>query len=493
MSSPLPERPDIVLIGAGVMSASFAALIRSLDPALSIAAFETLDACGLESSQAWNNAGTGHAAYCELNYTSQRPDGSVDISKALDVNTEFDISRQLWAHWVREGWIDDPARFIRTCPHMSFVWGQKNVAFLRARYDAMSAHHCFAGMEYTEDPDIIAQWAPLVMQGRDRTQPLAATRTMAGTDVDFGALTRALFGHLAPMGGMSVQYRHQVTGLSREADGRWRVTAREIGTGKTVSVSAGFVFVGAGGAALKMLQAAHLPEAHGYAGFPVSGQWLRCDDPDLAARHFAKVYGKAAVGSPPMSVPHLDTRVIDGRRYLLFGPYAGFTTKFLKRGSWTDLPGAARPDNILPMIQVGMDNVALVKYLVEQVVQSDSQRFSALLDYFPDAAQPQWERAVAGQRVQIIKKENGRGVLKFGTEIVRAGDNSLVAVLGASPGASIAGSIALQVVETCFGDRLASEWRDALLKIFPFYGRDFKTDAEACMASRHDTGAVLHI
>lgn len=493
MPSASQDRPDIVLIGAGVMSASFAALIRSLDPALTITAFETLDACGLESSQAWNNAGTGHAAYCELNYTSERPDGSIDISKALNVNTEFDVSRQLWAHWVREGWIADPASFIRNCPHISFVWGEKNTAFLKARHAAMTAHHCFAEMDYAENPATIAEWAPLVMQGRDSTQKLAATRVTAGTDVDFGALTRALFAKMDTLGGVTVNYRHKVTGLKKEADGRWRVTAQNMHDGSTACVSAGFVFVGAGGASLEMLQAANLPEAHGYAGFPVSGQWLRCDDPAIASQHFGKVYGKAAVGSPPMSVPHLDTRVIDGERHLLFGPYAGFTTKFLKRGSWSDLLRSMRADNIMPMMQVGMGNLSLVKYLVEQVLQSDDKRFSALEDYYPTASKPNWQRAIAGQRVQIIKRENGRGVLKFGTEIVRAEDNSLVAVLGASPGASIAGSIALQVVEKCFGRQLSSEWKAALLKIFPFYGTDFKTDREACLTSRRETGAALHI
>ncbi len=432
------QRPDIVLIGAGVMSASFAALIRSLDPSLTISVFETLDSCARESSEAWNNAGTGHAAYCELNYTTRRKDGSIDIAKALDVNTEFDLSRQLWTYLVEKNWIDNPSAFIRNCPHMSFVRGEENVAFLRARYEAMVQHHCFDTMSYSEDAATIAQWAPLMMGRRISGEKLAATRVTEGTDVDFGTLTRLLFSRLEQEQGVSVHYRHKVTALTREPGGRWRVSTLDTSTGETKTISAGFVFVGAGGAALDLLKRADLPEAHGYAGFPVSGLFLHADNLDLCQRHTAKVYGKAAVGSPPMSVPHLDTRVIGGRPYLLFGPYAGFTTKFLKSGRWTDLPRSITRDNIKAMLDVMVDNRDLVRYLVGQVIQKQSSRFAALQDFYPAAREHDWRVAVAGQRVQIIKTENGRGTLKFGTEVLSAQDRSLAAVLGASPGASIA-------------------------------------------------------
>lgn len=492
MSQTFQERPDIVLIGAGVMSASFAALIRSLDPSLSITLFESLETSARESSGAWNNAGTGHAAYCELNYTTQRKDGSIDIAKALDVNTEFDLSRQFWAHLVTTGWIDDPAKFIRRCPHMSFVQGEQNVAFLRARYEAMVRHHCFDTMSYSEDPDVIAQWAPLMMARRRPGVPLAATRVEQGTDVDFGTLTRKLFARLRQESGVELHYRHKVTALDREPDGRWRVSVVNCETGETRSVSTGFVFVGAGGAALELLKGADLPEAHGYAGFPVSGLFLHADNLDLCQRHTGKVYGKAAVGSPPMSVPHLDTRIIGGRPYLLFGPYAGFTTKFLKSGRWSDLPRSITTDNAKAMFNVMVDNRDLVRYLIGQVMQKPSARFKALQEFYPSARYHDWRVTVAGQRVQIIKTEDGRGKLKFGTEVLSTKDHSLAAVLGASPGASIAASVALKVVQQNFADRL-SEWRERLRAIIPSYGLNLQTDETACRAIRADTGKILKI
>ncbi|WP_083278316.1 malate dehydrogenase (quinone) [Kozakia baliensis] len=495
MSFTAQDRPDVVLIGAGIMSATFAALLRSLDPSLSVVAFETLDACGLESSQAWNNAGTGHAGNCELNYTPQKPDGSVDISKALEVNNQFDLSRNFWAYCVRNGWVKDPASFIRLCPHMSLVWGEKDVAFLKARHKAMSSHHCFEGMEYSEDSATITKWAPLTMHGRDPSQKVAATFYRGGTDVDFGALTRALFGHMEATAQITTFYRHKITSMAREPDQRWRLTAKSQTDNSSVTVSARFVFIGAGGAALEMLQAADIPEARSYAGFPVSGQWLRCDDPSIVGQHHAKVYGKAAVGSPPMSVPHLDTRVINGRSHLLFGPYAGFTTKFLKRGSWTDFYRSLNTKNILPTVQVAEDNFSLLKYLVQQITQSSNKRFSSLHAFYPQAQKDEWKLSIAGQRVQIIKpNEKNRGTLKFGTELVRSADKSLVALLGASPGASVAAAVALQVIETCFADRLSDPtWQRRLHEIFPIYGIDLKNDAETLRANRQQTGEILKI
>ena len=331
------DTPNVVLIGAGIMSATLGAVLKELEPSLSIAMFETLKDCAQESSQAWNNAGTGHAANCELNYTPLRPDGGVDISKALSVNTEFDLSRQLWAYFVRKGAIPDPRAFLHPCPHMSFVWGRENVAFLRTRFKEMSAHHCFAGMEYSEDRVKIAEWAPLIVEGRDEAQPIAATRIITGTDVDYGALTHLLIAALSNEPGFDLRYNRQVVALDRESGGRWRVTIEDTYDGTRESVSAGFVFIGAGGASIELLQKSGIPEGRGYGGFPVSGIWLRCDDNGVTKRHHAKVYGKAASGSPPMSVPHLDTRVIGDHTSLLFGPYAGFSSRFLKHGSLTDL------------------------------------------------------------------------------------------------------------------------------------------------------------
>ncbi|MGU3475849.1 malate dehydrogenase (quinone) [Methylobacterium sp. D48H] len=493
------DAPDVVLIGAGIMSATFGTMLKELEPTLRIAMFETLHDCAQESSEGWNNAGTGHAANCELNYTPQRPDGSVDIAKALEVNTEFDISRQLWAHLVRKGAIPDPRAFIHPCPHMSFVWGAENVAFLKARYAAMSAHHCYHGMEYSEDPQVIAGWAPLIIEGRDPGEPIAATRIVTGTDVDYGALTHLLVKQLAAQPGFAVHYNRKVVALDRVDDGRWAVTVEDTYDGTRQTVTAKFVFIGAGGGSLPLLQASKIPEGRGYGGFPVSGIWLRCDVDAVSARHHAKVYGKAASGSPPMSVPHLDTRIIGGKRSLLFGPYAGFSSRFLKHGSLTDLFTALTPHNIVPLLDVAKDNVALTEYLVGQVLQSSDHQFATLKDFFPKALKQDWTSAVAGQRVQTIKptgKTNPleEGYLEFGTELVAAADNSICALLGASPGASTAAFIAVEVLEKCFADRLTPDaWLPRLKAVIPTYGIDLKRDAEACRRTRAETAPVLRI
>lgn len=495
MSNSSIDNPDVVLIGAGIMSATLGTFLKELQPDLSIAMYERLGDCGQESSNSWNNAGTGHAANCEMNYTPQRADGSVDISEALEVNTEFDISRQLWAYLVRQGAIPDPRAFIHPCPHMSFVWGDENVAFLRTRFNEMSAHHCYHGMEFSDDPAQIAQWAPLIMEGRTPGEKVAATRIITGTDVDYGSLTHLLVAQLQARTGFAVHYNQQVVGLQREADGRWRVTVENNADKSRQSVSAKFVFIGAGGDAIDLLQMSGIPEGRGFGGFPVSGIWLRCDIDAVSERHHAKVYGKAASGSPPMSVPHLDTRIIGGKKSLLFGPYAGFSTKFLKQGSLLDLFESITLSNITPLLDVAKDNLKLTEYLIGQVLQSPSHQFGVLKQFFPNAAPDDWAKAVAGQRVQIIKPDHrGGGALEFGTELVPAGDKSLVALLGASPGASTAAFIAVKVLEACFDDHLTDDgWLPALKRIIPTYGIDLKTDAQACASVRAETAAVLKI
>lgn len=492
--SAIPETSDIVLIGAGIMSATLGTVLKELEPSLSVTMFETLHDCGQESSQAWNNAGTGHAANCELNYTPQRPDGSVDISKALEVNTEFDISRQLWAHLVGKGAIPDPRAFLHPCPHMSFVWGDDNVEFLRERHREMAAHHCYHGMEFSEDPEKIAAWAPLIIEGREPGQPIAATRIISGADVDYGALTHLLVKQLQAQSGFSVHYKHRVVALARD-DGRWLVTVENVATTERTTTSARFVFAGAGGGALDILQKSGIPEGNGYAGFPVSGIWLRCDVDEISTRHHAKVYGKAAHGSPPMSVPHLDTRIIGGKRSLLFGPYAGFSSKFLKHGSYADLLRSVEPGNILPMLAVARDDWQLSEYLIGQVLQTSEHQFAALQGFFPKAQREDWQRAVAGQRVQIIKPDpQHTGVLEFGTELVASADKSFVALLGASPGASTAAFIAMEVLQKCFDDKLTPDgWLGALKQMIPTYGIDLKQDASACRDSRARTAKVLHL
>lgn len=487
--------PDIALIGAGIMSATLGTLLKELEPSLTITIYETLEDCGLESSDSWNNAGTGHAANCELNYTPQRPDGSVDISEALKVNTEFDLSRQLWSHLVRKGAIPDPQAFIHPCPHMSFVWGAENVAFLRKRFAEMSAHHCYHGMEYSEERAKIAEWAPLIMEGRDDKEPFAATRIITGTDVDYGSLTHLLMRHLSAQPGVQVLYKHRILGLRRENGGVWQLEVEDNAARRKLTAAAKFVFIGAGGDAIMLLQKSRIPEGHGYGGFPVSGIWLRCDDRAVSDRHHVKVYGKAAEGSPPMSVPHLDTRIIGGKKSLLFGPYAGFSTKFLKRGSLTDLFRSIEPGNILPMLAVARDNMPLAEYLVGQVLQSAAHQFAVLQQFYPRAVRHEWREAVAGQRVQIIKPDPRKeGVLEFGTELVAAADKSLVALLGASPGASTAAAIAVGVLEKCFaGELTQSGWLPRLKQIIPTYGIDLTRDADACRKIRAETAQTLRV
>lgn len=490
----LPDKADIVLIGAGIMSATLGTLLKALEPSASVVVLETLGDCAQESSDGWNNAGTGHAANCELNYTPERPDGSVDIAKALEVNTEFDLSRQLWSWLVRNGAIPDPQAFIHACPHMSFVSGAENVDFLHRRFAAMSAHHCYHGMEFTQDPKQIGQWAPLVTEGRDPAEPIAATRIVTGADVDYGALTHLLMAHLTAQGA-SVGYHCHVDELTRQADGTWRIGVRDTRDGTRGSLAAKFVFIGAGGGALELLQKSGIPEGHGFGGFPVSGIWLRCDTDAVSERHHAKVYGKAPHGSPPMSVPHLDTRIVGGKRSVLFGPYAGFSTRFLKQGSLTDLFRSVRPGNVLPMLAVARDDWQLSEYLIGQVLQTAQHQFAMLQTFYPLARRADWVRAVAGQRVQIIKPDQQHtGVLEFGTEVVAASDQSLVALLGASPGASTAAFIATEVLHKCFADRLTPDgWLPRLKQIIPTFGVDLRVDADACRAIRAETAAVLNL
>jgi malate dehydrogenase (quinone) len=475
-----PAGPDVVLIGAGVMSATLAILLKELQPDLTMEIFESLEGIATESSDAWNNAGTGHAALCELNYTPQKADGSVDCSKAFQINESFKISAQFWAYLVENKRIASPKSFISRIPHLSFVRGAEDVAFLRKRYEGLSRHHLFNNMEFSDDPKRLAEWIPLVMEGRDPAEPVAATRVEIGTDVNFGALTRHLVAYLQGQDGVTVRVRHEVLNLRRQSDASWRLHVLDRATGAKRFVRAKFVFLGAGGGALPLLQKSGIPEGRGFGGFPVSGQWLCCENEELIAKHFAKVYGKASVGAPPMSVPHLDTRMIEGRRGLLFGPFAGFTTKYLKNGSLFDFPLAIKPDNLVPMTAAAFQNIDLTRYLIGQVLQSPNDRLAALKEFVPQAQMKDWKLQVAGQRVQVIKKDPKKGgILQFGTEVICSKDGSIAALLGASPGASTSVEIMLKIIQQCFPDKIASvAWQTKLKQMIPSHGESLAKDAD---------------
>ncbi len=488
-------RTDVVLIGAGIMSATLGIMLKQLEPELSIEIYERMDAAATESSDAWNNAGTGHSAFCELNYTPQLPDGTIETAKAVKIAESFEISKQFWASTVQSGYICPPKNFIRSIPHISFVWGEKNVEYLKRRHEAMVRHPLFKEMEFSDDPAVLRKWIPLVMAGRSSQEKVAATRMAIGTDVNFGALTKCMFAKLKDLPDTNLHFKHEVKKLHQGSDGTWNIVVKDHVTGKSRKVRAGFVFIGAGGGSLPLLLKSGIKEGKGFGGFPVSGQWLVCTNPSVIEKHHAKVYGKAEVGSPPMSVPHLDTRVINGQRALLFGPYAGFSTKFLKKGSFLDLLLSIRLNNIIPMISAGLANIPLTRYLVGQVVQSPEDRIRALKNYYPEAKAEDWKLEVAGQRVQVIKKDPEKGgILEFGTEVVSEADGSLAALLGASPGASTAVAIMLNLLERCFSGKFKSEkWQVKLRELIPSFGLSLDEHPERCAELREWTSAVLSL
>ena len=489
------EKTDVLLIGGGIMSASLGTWLQELQPDWKQVMVEKLDNVALESSNGWNNAGTGHSANMELNYTPERPDGTIDVTKALEINEQFMISRQFWSSQVKRGILNNPHSFINSTPHMSFVWGDKNVDYLGKRYDALQKTTLFQGMKFSTDHQQIAQWAPLVMAGRDPQQKVAATWTPVGTDVNYGEITRQLIGSLKKNNHFTLQTSSEVTEFKRNGDNSWHVTIEDVNSGKQHAIDAKYVFIGAGGGALKLLQKTGIPEADNYAGFPVGGSFLMTENPDVTRQHMEKVYGQASVGAPPMSVPHIDARFIDGKRVVLFGPFATFSTKFLKQGSFFDLLSTTTTSNVMPMTHVGLDNFDLVKYLVSQVMLSDDDRFAALKEYYPEARKEDWKLIQAGQRVQIIKKDADKGgVLKLGTEVVVDQQRTISALLGASPGASTAAPITLNVIKKLFPEQFNSpEWQSKIRGIVPSFGQNLNGNVALTQQVWDDTAATLEL
>lgn len=481
---------DVILIGAGIMSATLGSMLKELMPKWNITVFEKLASAGEESSHELNNAGTGHAALCELNYTAEKPDGSVDISKAIKVNEQFQESMQFWSYLVSSKLIRNPQDFIMPLPHMSMVQGEANVAYLKRRFEAMASNPLFQGMEFSDDPNELMEWIPLIMKDRTSKEPIAATKMDTGTDVNFGALTRMLFDHLKKKN-VTVKYNHSVADLNRTSNGSWELKVRNAG-GQMERHKAKFVFIGGGGGSLPLLQKSGIPEGKHIGGFPISGLFMVCNNPEVVARHHAKVYGKAKVGAPPMSVPHLDTRFIDNKKSLLFGPFAGFSPKFLKTGSMFDLIGSVKPNNVFTMLAAGAKNLSLTKYLIEQVMLSKEKRMEELREFIPNAKSEDWDMLVAGQRVQVIKDTvaGGKGTLQFGTEVVSAADGSVAALLGASPGASTAVSVMLEVIGKCFPQHLKA-WEPKIKEMIPSYGVSLLNNPELIRDIHESTSRTL--
>ncbi len=516
------KKYDAVLIGGGIMTATLGVLLKELMPQLSIGIFERLEKVASESSDAWNNAGTGHSAFCELNYTPENESGEIDVKKAIKIASQFEESLQFWSYLVAEKILKKPNSFINSVPHISFVWGNENVEFLKKRYEALSKSTLFKGMKYSENVNTLKIWMPLVMQNRPKNIPFAATNMPIGTDINFGELTTQLINYLDNnLDSVDVFLAHEVTDLKKikpteleiglknlkelvkpntnkkniDETYNWELEIEDLKNNDTHHIQTNFVFIGAGGAALPLLEKSDIEEAEGYGGFPISGQWLRCKNEKIIENHAAKVYGKASVGSPPMSVPHLDTRIINGKKELLFGPFAGFSTKFLKKGSYLDLPKSIEFSNILPMISAGINNIPLTKYLVEQVMQSPEDRLNTLKEYFPDAKIEDWELIVAGQRVQVIKKdEEEGGVLEFGTELIASADGTIAGLLGASPGASTSVSIMLKVIKTCFAQFYNSDqFQQKLKTIIPSYNSQELENELYIKNSRRKTAKILEL
>jgi len=499
----MKEDVDVILIGGGIMSTTLGVMLLELEPTWKVHIYERLPSAGEEASNGWNNAGTGHAALCELNYTPEdEATGKIDVSKAIGINEKFQVSRQLWAYLVKSKLLPTPKTFINRTPHMSFCKGEKNVDFLRRRCELLQKEPLFEEMEFTTDVDQIREWAPLLLQGREMSardtakcaEPIAVTRVAEGTDVDYGTLTKHLVRAFIAKGGV-YQSLSSAQSFTKDADGQWRVRIHkeDLSAGGTKEVRAPFVFIGAGGATIQLLQKTGIPEIQGFGAFPISGQFLCCQNPAIVAKHPNKIYGMASVGAPPMSVPHLDARIVDGQPMILFGPFAGFSPRYLKTSGVTDVVSTIRHHNLIPMAAAGLQNLDLVVYLAKELAATKEQKLQALREFIPDARAEDWAYTWAGQRVQIMKKDPKKiGVLQFGTEVVSSADGSMCGLLGASPGASVSADICLNVLKSCFPSKKA-DWKPKLSEMIPSYGENLNSDAHKARQNMAYTAKVLEL
>ncbi|WP_336849432.1 L-lactate dehydrogenase (quinone) [Staphylococcus nepalensis] len=488
------ESKDVILIGAGVLSTTFGSMLNELEPDWNIKLYERLDRPGEESSNERYNAGTGHAALCELNYTVQQPDGSINIEKAKEINEQFEISKQFWGHLVKNKYIENPREFIHPLPHISFVRGKNNVKFLKDRYEAMKNFPMFDNIEYTEDIEEMRKWIPLMMQGHSASDIMAASKINEGTDVNFGELTRKMAANLEKDPHVEVQYHHKVLDFNQRNDGKWEVHIRNVNTGETQTQLADYVFIGAGGAAIPLLQKTGIPESKHLGGFPITGQFLTCTNPNVIEEHGAKVYGKEPPGTPPMTVPHLDTRFINGQKTLLFGPFASIGPKFLKYGSNLDLFKSVKPYNITTLLAAAAKNLPLLKYSFDQILMTKEGCMNHLRTFYPEARDEDWQLYTAGKRVQVIKdtEEYGKGFIQFGTEVINSEDHSVIALLGESPGASTSVSVALEVLEKNFSE-YKNDWEPKIKKMIPSYGKSLIDDVDLMRKTRRQTSKDLEL
>ncbi|RTX71728.1 malate dehydrogenase (quinone) [Mammaliicoccus sciuri] len=485
---------DVILIGAGILSTTFGSFLKNIEPDWNIKLFERLEQPAIESSNEKNNAGTGHAALCELNYTVEQEDGSIDVERAKEINEQFEISKQFWSYLVKSKAIENPQEFIRPLPHISFVMGIRNVDFLKRRYDALKSLPMFEGLTYTEDHKVLAEWMPLMMKGRNSNEPLAASKIDEGTDVNFGELTRKLVKNIEKHENAQVHFRHEVVDFKQLSNSKWEVKVRNLETGKVETHVADYIFIGAGGHAIPLLQKTKIPESRHLGGFPISGAFLVCNNPKVVSEHNAKVYGKEPPGTPPMTVPHLDRRYIQGKESLLFGPFAAIGPKFLKNGSNLDLFKSINTSNVVTMLSSGVKNLSLVKYSIQQVLQRKEDRMKELRRFVPDAKDEDWDIHIAGKRVQVIKdtEEHGRGFIQFGTEVVNSEDHTVIALLGESPGASTSVSVALEVIEKNFPQYM-DKWESKIKEIIPSYGESLIEDTALLKKTRKQTAESLEL
>lgn len=486
-------RYDLICAGAGIMSATLALMIKLIDPHKKILIFERLNEVSQESSAAWNNSGTGHSGFCELNYTPEQQDGSIDISKAVKIFNQFERSKQFWAYLAENGFVDNPENFIRPVPHHAWVRGQKQVDFLKKRFDAMKKHAAFGSMYFTDDPETMKQWFPLIMQQRDNDESMAATRMEEGTELNFENITKIYFDILEKQFYCPVIKNTEVKHIHRKERNTWQIKVKNRKTDEKAELTANKVFIGAGGDALLLLEDVDVEEGHGYGGFPVSGEWLICKNRSVIEKHHAKVYTKAGMDAPPMAAPHLDTRHINGKKELMFGPFAGFSTKFLKEGSWLDLAESIEFDNIPSYWGAFWKNLDLTRYLIGQITKDHEDRMKDLRTFIKDARSDEWELKVAGMRVQVIKRDPEKGgILEFGTDVVYSKDGSLSALLGASPGASTAVDIMLNVIAKTFPEEIKSDkWQQKLTEMIPFHDRELDGNEKAFKHVQRKSNALL--